>query len=169
LLKVSVKERAMQSDGTVEPAPGSRARLLVVDDDPEMRELLTEVLTEEGYEVAEAADGAQALIRLRAEGFGAVILDKNMPGLSGLDLLPGIRTMCPGIPIIVITAFGNPETYDRAMQSGAYDHLFKPFPMVELLRLVQRALGGEPPPVAAQPPRPDAAAQGAAPSAAGPT
>jgi len=158
----------MQTDSTGEASPQkAHTRLLVVDDDPEMRELLVEVLTEEGYEVAEAPDGAHALIRLRAEEFGAIILDKNMPGLSGLDLLPGIRTMCPKIPVIVITAFGNPETYDRAVESGAYDHLFKPFPMMELVRLVQRAVRGEPPPAAAQPPRPDAAPQSMAPSGPG--
>lgn len=158
----------MQTDGTVEVSPGrAHPRLLIVDDDPEMRELLVEVLTEEGYEVAEAPDGAHALIRLRAEGFGAIILDKNLPGLSGLDLLPGIRAMCPETPVIVITAFGNPETYDRAVQDGAYDHLFKPFPMMQLVRLVRRALRGEPPQPAGQPARADRRPGGTGPPGAG--
>jgi len=142
----------MEPDGMPDVSPqGEPTRLLIVDDDPEMRELLSEVLTEEGYAVTEATDGAHALIRLRAEGFGAIILDKNMPGLSGLDLLPGIRAMCPDTPVIVITAFGNPDTYDRAVQCGAYDHLFKPFPMMQLVRLVRRAVQGEPPPPAGAP------------------
>jgi DNA-binding NtrC family response regulator len=158
----------MQTHETGEPLPQKvPSRLLVVDDDPEMRELLAEVLTEEGYDVAEAPDGAHALIRLRAEGFGAIILDKNMPGLSGLDLLPGIRAMCPETPVIVITAFGNPETYDRAVQSGAYDHLFKPFPMGELVQLVRRALRGEPPQNAASPSRPARRRDRVAPPGAG--
>jgi DNA-binding NtrC family response regulator len=162
------EESVMHTDETGGPCHHRvPSRLLIVDDDPEMRELLAEVLTEEGYDVAEAPDGARALIRLRAEGFAAIILDKNMPGLSGLDLLPGIRAMCPDTPVIVITAFGNPETYDRAVQSGAYDHLFKPFPMGELVQLVRRALRGEPPQTASGPARPDRRLDGRTPSGAG--
>jgi len=67
----------------------------------------------------------------------------------------------------VITAFGNPETYDRAVQSGAYDHLFKPFPMTALVQLVGRALRGEPPPAAGQSPGSDVCPQERAPSCPG--
>jgi CheY-like chemotaxis protein len=63
-----------------------------------MRALLVDVLNNEGYDVTEAANGAEALIRLRAESFAVIILDKNMPGLSGLDLLPGLRMICPETP-----------------------------------------------------------------------
>ena len=118
----------------------SRARVLVVDDDPDMRALLADVLGDEGYAVEGVANGAEALIRLRAESFAAIILDKNMPGLSGLDLLPGLRTMCPGTPVILITAFGDVSTYMDAMEKGAFEYIFKPFRMEELLRALQRAL-----------------------------
>lgn len=128
----------------------ARARLLVVDDDGEMRALLAEVLSVEGYEVEQAANGAEALIRLRTASFAAIILDKNMPGLSGLDLLPGLRTMCPEMPVILITAFGDIATYVDAVEKGAYAYLFKPFQMQELQQAVDRALasanGGAPAP-----------------------
>jgi DNA-binding NtrC family response regulator len=116
--------------------------LLVVDDDSEMRELLAEVLGEEGYDVTGVQDGAEALIRLRADAFAAIILDKNMPGLGALDLLPGLRVICPETPVIVITAFGSPDSYTEAVEKGAFAFLFKPFPMGELVRTVRRAVPG---------------------------
>lgn len=116
------------------------ARLLVVDDDTEMRALLADVLSGEGYVVAEAANGAEALIRLRAEPFAAIVLDKNMPGLSGLDLLPGLRTICPDMPVILITAFGDVASYVDAMEKGAFAYVFKPFRMEELLKTLERAV-----------------------------
>jgi len=118
----------------------SRARVLVVDDDPDMRALLTDVLSDEGYAVEQVANGAEALIRLRTESFAAIVLDKNMPGLSGLDLLPGLRTICPETPVILITAFGDVSTYMEAMEKGAFEYIFKPFRMEELLRALQRGL-----------------------------
>ncbi len=115
-------------------------RLLVVDDDVEMRALLADVLADHGYPVVEAANGAEALIRLRTESFAAIIMDKNMPGLSGLDLLPGLRTICPQTPVILITAFGDVATYLDAMERGAFAYLFKPFRMEELVQALERAL-----------------------------
>jgi len=117
-----------------------RTRVLVVDDDGEMRALLVDVLSEEGYDVEQVPNGAEALIRLRTESFAAIVLDKNMPGLSGLDLLPGLRTICPETPIIMITAFGDVATYVDAMEKGAFTYIFKPFRMEELLQVLQRAL-----------------------------
>lgn len=130
------------STGSLEPASqaASQGRILVVDDDGEMRALLAEVLREAGYDVKEVANGAEALIRLRAESFAAIILDKNMPGLSGLDLLPGLRTICPETPVVMITAFGDVATYVDAIEKGAFTYLFKPFRMEELLQALERAL-----------------------------
>lgn len=129
----------------IEPPHGygeadGRMRILVVDDDAEMRALLVDVLSDEGYAVYELPNGAEALIRLRTESFAAIILDKNMPGLSGLDLLPGLRTICPETPVILITAFGDVSTYMDAMEKGAFEYIFKPFRMEELLLVLQRAL-----------------------------
>jgi DNA-binding NtrC family response regulator len=114
--------------------------ILIVDDDAEMRALLVEVLGHEGYRVAEAADGAEALIRLRSECFDGIIIDKNMPGLSGLDLLPGLRMICPEAPIILITAFGDASTYVEALEKGAFEYIFKPFRLEDLLRVLRRAV-----------------------------
>lgn len=122
-------------------------RILVVDDDAEMRALLLELLRHEGCEPHQAANGAEALIRLRTESFAAIVLDKNMPGLSGLDLLPGLRKICPGTPVILITAFGDVETYVDAMEKGASAYLFKPFRLEELVQALRQALVAPPGPV----------------------
>jgi DNA-binding NtrC family response regulator len=117
-----------------------RIRILVVEDDAEMRGLLADVLSDEGYAVEGALNGAEALILLRTESFAAIVLDKNMPGLSGLDLLPGMRTICPETPVILITAFGDVSAYMDAMEKGAFEFIYKPFRMEDLLRTLRRAL-----------------------------
>jgi DNA-binding NtrC family response regulator len=115
-------------------------RVLLVDDDAEMRELLVETLAENGYETRTAANGAEALLRLHREPFAAIVLDKNMPGLSALDLLPGLGLLCPRTPVVIITAFGDAHTRTTAAEKGAYGFLDKPFRMDDLLAMLQRAL-----------------------------
>lgn len=122
--------------------PRIAPHVLVVDDDAEFRDLLNEVLIGEGYEVAEACDGAEALLALHQVPFDAVILDKNMGGLSGMDILPGLRTAYPETPIVFITAFGDEHTGTAALGKGAFAFLRKPFRMEELLESLRRALHG---------------------------
>ena len=119
---------------------GHRQRILLVDDDEDMRSLLADVLNDEGYEVIQAADGAEALVRLHREAFAAILLDKRMPGLSGMDLLPGLRVICPKTPVIVITAFGDAHTVAEGTEKGAFGLLCKPFRMDELRAMLDRAL-----------------------------
>lgn len=118
----------------------SRQRVLLVDDDEEMRSLLADVLNDDGYDVMQAANGAEALVILHREAFSAILLDKRMPGLSGMDLLPGLRVICPGTPVIVITAFGDARTVAEGTERGAFGLLFKPFRMDELREMLDRAL-----------------------------
>ncbi|HZS32793.1 MAG TPA: response regulator [Methylomirabilota bacterium] len=119
-------------------------RVLVVDDDPEMRALVVEELRQEGYEVAEARDGAEAVLAVRAGSYDVILMDKNMPGPSGLDLLPGFRRTCPGSRIIMMTAFGDVPSYVEALEKGAVEYLFKPFRMEEMKAAVRRAFGSAP-------------------------
>ncbi len=115
------------------------SKILVVDDDPEMRALLLDVLTNEGYEVVEAKDGTEAVLALRARMFDLILMDKNMPGPSGLDLLPGFRRVSPWSPIIMMTAFGDVPSYMEAVEKGAVEFLFKPFRMEELKAAIAKA------------------------------
>jgi DNA-binding NtrC family response regulator len=119
---------------------GNAQRILLVDDDADMRSLLGDVLRDEGYEVAEVANGAEALVLLHQETFAAILLDKNMPGLSGVDLLPGFRVICPHTPVIVITAFGDSHTAAEVSEKGARACLFKPFRMDDLNAVLRDAL-----------------------------
>lgn len=116
-------------------------RVLVVDDDPEMRALLFDVLRNEGYEVVEAKDGAEAVLALRTQVYDVILMDKNMPGPSGLDLLPGFRRVCPNSQIILMTAFGDVPSYMEAVEKGAAEYLFKPFRMDEMKAAIRKALG----------------------------
>lgn len=116
-------------------------RVLVVDDDSEMRALLLDVLRNEGYDVAEAKDGAEAVLALRGCAFDVILMDKNMPGPSGLDLLPGFRRVCPDSRIIMMTAFGDVPSYMEAVEKGAVEFLFKPFRMEEMKAAIRKALG----------------------------
>lgn len=115
------------------------SRILIVDDDREMRRVLAEFLEGEGFEVIQAADAAQTLERIREVSCDVVILDKNLPDWSGVDILPTIRKLIPGTPVIVITAFGDGRTHDEAFTRGAYDLLLKPFSLDDLLEVLRRA------------------------------
>lgn len=115
--------------------------ILVVDDDNEMRALLTDVLRKDGYDVAEAQDGGQAALALRAREYDLVLIDKNMPGPSGLDLLPGLRRVCPRSQFIMMTAYGDVPSYMEAVEKGAAEFLFKPFRMDELRAAIAKTLG----------------------------
>jgi len=115
-------------------------RILLVDDDDDMRSLLVDVLSDDGYEVVQARNGAEALLHVHREAFAAILLDKNMPGLSGMDLLPGLRVICPHTPVIVITAFGDAHTVAEGTEKGASGCLFKPFRMDDLTAALRGAL-----------------------------
>jgi DNA-binding NtrC family response regulator len=115
--------------------------VLVVDDDTEMRALLVDELRTEGYEVSEARDGAEAVVACRTQEHDVILMDKNMPGPSGLDILPGFRRSCPHSRIIMMTAFGDVPSYVEAAEKGAADFLFKPFRMDEMKAAIRKVLG----------------------------
>ena len=115
------------------------ARILVVDDDPEMRRLLAEFLRGEGFRVDLAANGQEALRQLCEEIFDHVVLDKNLPGESGLEMLPLLRALAPGTPVTLITAFGDSRTHEQAFSRGAYEVLLKPFNLDDLIEVLRKA------------------------------
>ncbi|HET9927020.1 MAG TPA: sigma-54 dependent transcriptional regulator [Methylomirabilota bacterium] len=116
------------------------AKILVVDDEPEIRSLLAAVLQSKGYEVVTAADGEAALQQVPRERPAVILMDLTMPRMGGLDALPEIKRLDPEVPVIICTAHADLATAVRAMKLGAYDYLTKPFD-VELLALtLERAL-----------------------------
>jgi two-component system, NtrC family, response regulator PilR len=129
--------------GTGEPAPGTRAaqaRLLVVDDERSMRELLSIVLRREGYDVTLAENGKMAVDRLERGRFDLLISDIKMPDMSGVDVLRAAKRIDPDLVSIMITAFAAADTAIEAMRLGAHDYLSKPFDVDELKIKVRNAL-----------------------------
>ena len=115
-------------------------RILVVEDDSEMRSLLTDELSAEGYEVVQAEDGAKAAVMVARDHFDLVITDVKMPKMGGIALLPVVKEVRPAVPVIVITAFGEGHTRVEAYEKGAVDYLSKPFKMQDLKDAVSNAL-----------------------------
>jgi two-component system, NtrC family, response regulator PilR len=114
--------------------------ILLVDDEPNILEVLEIVLKEAGMEVCKCASGKDALVLLREKPFDLVISDIKMPDLSGVQLLEETKQFRPETIFIMITAFASTETAIEAIQHGAYDYLTKPFKMEELTNIVSRAL-----------------------------
>ncbi|MCX4245853.1 sigma-54-dependent transcriptional regulator [Paraliomyxa miuraensis] len=121
-------------------AQARHARILVVDDEPSMRELLTICLRRAGHEVEAVEGGALALERLDARPFDLVITDLTMPGVDGLELLRRVIARPEPPLVIMITAFATTATAVEAMKLGAYDYLTKPFELDEIQVVVMRAL-----------------------------
>lgn len=116
------------------------ARILVVDDEPNMRRVLKAMLNKEGYDVVAAADGLAALKLLREERFDAVATDLKMPGLDGMGLLARIMQDDPSLPVILLTAYGTVANAVDALKKGAFDYLTKPFEQDELKSVVLKAV-----------------------------
>src|SRR5579863_9594437 len=117
-----------------------KTKILLIDDDPGIRDNLRQVLTAEGYDVSSEKRGDEGLARAGKEAFNVVITDLKLPGLNGLDLVRQLHTARPRLPIILITAFGTTQTAIEATKFGAYDYLLKPFEIPPLLELISRAV-----------------------------
>ncbi len=115
-------------------------RILVVDDDESLRWVTQAQLQQSGYLADAAANGVEALDRIRDAQPDMVITDLMMPGMTGLELLKRIRADYPEVIVIVVTAFGTVETAVEAMKAGAYDYITKPVNMDELRLIVGRGL-----------------------------
>ena len=114
-------------------------KVLIVDDEPNMRFFLSEALTKEGYACNEAGDGLQALERIKEDLPDIVVLDLKMPRMGGMEALRNIRGVDPDMAVIIITAFGTRETAYEAMREGAYDYFSKPVDIHEVRVVVGRA------------------------------
>ncbi len=115
-------------------------KILVVDDELNMRLVLSAMLRKEGFEVVVAADGRQALKSLEEEDFAAVITDLKMPNLDGMGLLSQVVRDYPATPVVIITAHGTIATAVEALKKGAFDYITKPFEQEELKSVVHKAV-----------------------------
>ncbi len=116
------------------------ATILVVDDEPSHRQMLEVVLGAEGYEVAGAGDGEEAVEAVSERFYDLILMDIRMSRMGGIEALHRVREISPGIPVIIMTAYASVNTAVEALKSGAYDYLTKPLDIDELKILVKKAL-----------------------------
>jgi len=124
------------SDATYDESP----RVLVVDDEQVIREILADFLSMEGFSVRTAEDGQAAITELSRFQYDLVLTDLKMPNMGGIELLEAIAKHTPTVVTIIMTGFGTVETAIDAMKRGAYDYIMKPFKMEEVVHTVRRGL-----------------------------
>lgn len=113
-------------------------RILVVDDEENARTTLSRILRREGFEVASASNGLEALDFLRKNKVEIVITDINMPEMSGITFLRELNKTYPDTNVIMITAYGEIESYIEAMNLGAFEYINKPFRIDELKKTIYK-------------------------------
>lgn len=115
-------------------------RLLIVDDEESVRTSLSAILEVEGYEIAEAVKGLEAVELARQRPFDLVLTDMRMPGMNGLEVFRAIREVRPGTVVLLMTGFANESLVGEALAEGAYAMLPKPVSIPHLLAVVERAV-----------------------------
>ena len=128
------------------PAPraGRSARILVVEDESAVREVLVDVLSGQGHEVVACEDGTSALAQVGGRPFDLALVDLSMPGLSGWDVAKGLRAAQPDVPIALVTGWGDQIDFGEARSRGIDYLMAKPFNVDDITRLVAGVLAHEP-------------------------
>ena len=117
-----------------------KMQVLIVDDEPNLRKILSAQLSRDGYDVMTAEDGEQGLAMLREHHIDVVITDLKMPKVDGMQLLRDALREDPDLPIVMITAHGTIDTAVEALKIGAFDYLTKPFDKEEVRQIVAKAM-----------------------------
>src|SRR5215475_9010055 len=130
----------MPHEMSPQPAPGSRGKVLVIDDEHDIREGLELLLTLEGYTVELAQNGTEGLQKMESRGYDLVLLDLMMPDRSGMEVLQEVRQRDRATPIFMITAYGSVEAAVNALKLGANDYFSKPWDNEKLLIEIDRML-----------------------------
>jgi two-component system response regulator HydG len=118
-----------------------KGRMLIVDDEPIVRDSLGKWFAEEGYEVAAAESASEALRRMADGRWDLALVDIKMPGVDGIELLNRLRDVDPNLIIIIMTGYASVETAVAALKNGAYDYVTKPFDPDDIAHTVRNALG----------------------------
>jgi len=122
----------------------SLKRILVVDDEEEIRQLFVDILTPRGYEVAAAGSGPQAIAEAGEAGFDLIFLDVKMPGMNGVEAFRALKSVNPEAQYVMITGYAGSELVDESLAGGALLCLSKPFGVGEILDLVGSLEQGAP-------------------------
>ncbi|HEX4459177.1 MAG TPA: response regulator, partial [Polyangia bacterium] len=120
---------------------GARPRIVLADDELNLRKVLGAILQRDGYEILEARDGEEALALVAANpGIAAVITDLRMPRLDGMGLLRRVVAEHPDVPVVMITAHGSVDSAVEAVKLGAFDYIEKPFEQLQIQQVVAKAI-----------------------------
>jgi putative two-component system response regulator len=122
------------------PLTDGPVTMLVVDDEESIRNALRKFLTQQGYEVVTAAGGEEALAVLQRQKITGMLLDVNLPGITGVELVPQIMELEPAIALLMLTAVNDATSAALCMQRGAFDYLIKPIDLGHLGRAIHQAL-----------------------------
>ncbi len=120
-----------------------KKRILIIEDDDEMRSLLKDFVLAEGYEADSVEKGTYAFKKLMIGSFDLIITDIRLLGFSGLDILPGLKKIQPETPVVVITAFGDGEATSKAHERGANTFLEKPIQLKTLRELIHEMVSSK--------------------------
>lgn len=115
-------------------------KVLIVDDQYGIRILLNEVLQKEGYDTYQAANGLQALEIVQENVPDLILLDMKIPGMDGIEILKRVKALYPGMKVIIMTAYGELDMIQEAMDLGAITHFAKPFDIVDIREAVKKYL-----------------------------
>jgi len=115
-------------------------KILIVDDEKKICNILTQILSEEGYTVRAVGSGEEAIKVVGSFDSELILMDQNMPGMNGIEAMTHIKEKRPDMPIIILTAYGSIPLAVEAIKKGAYDYISKPFDNEELLIIIRRAL-----------------------------
>jgi len=118
----------------------NKKKILIVDDEASMRRNIVDLFSMKGYSLLEARSGEEAMDMINKTTFDILILDINLPNMSGLDVLKLTKTSYPELPFIMLTAYGTSEKAIEAMKLGAFDYMEKPFELEEFIMIIERAL-----------------------------
>ena len=119
---------------------GSKPRVLVVDDEPNICDLLEELLSRQGYAIETCLNGQEALDKVRSGSYDMVISDLKMPGINGIELIRAVKAESPDTATVLVTGYATVETAVEALRFGADDYVTKPFNIEELRKVVSRGL-----------------------------
>jgi DNA-binding NtrC family response regulator len=115
-------------------------RILIIEDDKRLREVLKKILDREGFDVEISGDGAGGITEIKQDFFDIVLTDLKMPGMDGIEVLKAIKKISPQTYVIIMTAYGTIDSAVEAMKNGAFDYITKPFKTEEILIVIQKAL-----------------------------
>lgn len=116
------------------------ASILIVDDDPQLRQSFEKLLVQEGHTVRVASTAESGIVQVRTGRFDLLIMDVRLPGMSGLEAFQRIRVLQPKLPVIIMTAYSSTETAIEATKMGAFDYVLKPFDIPDILTLIGQAI-----------------------------